>query len=87
MAVIPNSDAAHTGFRVIATALPILLAMGLTAAVLLLIPAVREPLIQVLKEDGVTFTLVVIVPAVLLALVTTFFAARILWSASDTQPK
>ena len=85
MLVGPVSGGKFIALRVAATAIPIFLAMGITATVFLAVPAVNDALKLAIREGGATFKLLVLLPAFVMAVVTTILAARILWSASEPQ--
>ncbi|MCE2499386.1 MAG: hypothetical protein J4G13_00805 [Dehalococcoidia bacterium] len=85
MVVGPISGGKYTALRVLATAIPIFLAMGITAVVLLAVPAINDALKRAFNEGGIAFKLLVLAPALAMALVTTVLAARILWNASEAQ--
>ena len=83
MATLPIPVDKYTWLRVLATAIPILINIGITAGVFWGIPVVNDSLRLALRTGGATFVWLVIVPASLLALVSTVLAIRILWRASD----
>ncbi len=85
MAVGPISGGKYTALRVVATAIPICLAMGITVAVFLAVPAVNDALKLAIREGGAAFKLLVLLPASVMAIVTTVLATRILWNASEPQ--
>ena len=79
MAIVPANSAKYTALRVLAVVLPLAIAMGVTAAVFY----VTDVFGILFRETNTTLQLIVLAPASVLAIVTTFFAAKILWSASD----
>ena len=84
----PGSGAASSGDkhlvrRVIFVCLSMALIMGITGVVFFLIPAVNDAVKEALAEGGAVFVGVVIVPAGILAAVTTVWAIRALWRVSD----
>ena len=85
MVVGPVSGGKYIALRVIATAIPICFAMGLTAAVFLAVPTVNDALNLAIGAGGAMFMLLVIAPAFAIAAVTTVLAIRILWNASEPQ--
>ena len=84
MANISISVSRHTGLRLLTTSIPIIFSIGITLAVMLGIPAIHNALRSALHDGGATFVWLVLVPASLMALVSTVLAARALWRASDT---
>ena len=83
MAAVPLYSKRFAALRVLAVAIPIGLAMGGTAVVLLAVPQVNDALRLALNEGGAAFRWLVILPSFLMAAVTTFLVAKILWSASE----
>ena len=73
----------HLVRRVVFVCLSMALIMGLTLAVFFLIPTVNDAVKLALAEGGAVFVWVVLVPAGILAAVTTLWAVRALWRASD----
>jgi hypothetical protein len=59
--------------------------MGITVAVFLAVPAVNDALKLAIREGGAAFKLLVLLPASVMAIVTTVLATRILWNASEPQ--
>lgn len=81
MAIVPANSAKYTALRVLAVALPLAIAMGVTAAAFY----VTDAFGILFRETNTSIQLIVLVPASMLAIITTFFAAKILWSASDPE--
>ena len=79
MAIVPADSAKYTALRVLAVVLPLAIAMGVTATAFYL----TDVLGILFRETNTGLQLIVIVPASMLAIITTFFGAKILWSASD----
>ena len=79
MAILPANSAKYTALRVLAVVLPLAIAMGVTAAAFY----VTDVFGILFRETNTNLQLIVLVPASALAIITTFFAAKILWSASD----
>ncbi len=83
MVTVPATSARYTGPLVIATALPIVLAMEATVAVLLAVPAVIHAVKALVQENNAIFWMMALLPASAIASSTTVLAARILWRASE----
>ena len=79
MAIVPANSAKYTALRVLAVVLPLVIAMGVTAAAFY----ATDVFGILFRETNTNLQLIVLVPASVLAIITTFFAAKILWSASD----
>ena len=79
MAIVPSNSAKYTALRVLAVVLPLAVAMGVTAAAFY----VTDVFGILFRETHTDLQVIVLVPASVLAIITTFFAAKILWSASD----
>lgn len=79
MAIVPADCAKYTVLRVIAVVLPLAIAMGATAVAFY----ITDVFGILFRETSTNLQLIVLVPASVLAIITTFFAAKILWSASD----
>ncbi len=79
MAILPANSAKYTALRVLAVVLPLAIAMGVTAVAFY----VTDVFGILFRETNTNLQLIVLVPASVLAVITTFFAAKILWSASD----
>ena len=79
MAIVPANSAKYTALRVLAVVLPLAIAMGVTAAAFY----VTDAFGILFRETSTNLQLIVLVPASMLAIITTFFAIKILWSASD----
>ena len=79
MAIVPANSAKYTALRVLAVVLPLAIAMGVTAAVFY----VTDVFGILFSETNTNLQVIVLVPASMLAIITTFLAAKILWSASD----
>ena len=73
----------HIVRRVVFVCLSMALIMGITGVVFFLIPAVNDAVKEALAEGGAVFVGVVIVPAGILAAITTVLAIRALWRVSD----
>ena len=83
MVTVPVTSVKYTALRVIATVLPIALAVGATLAVFLAIPAITNAVKVLVQENNALFWLMVLLPALAMAIITTVLAAKILWSASE----
>ena len=79
MAVVSANSAKYTALRVLAVVLPLAIAMGVTGTAFY----VTDVFGILFRETNTNLQLIVLVPASVLAIITTFFAAKILWSASD----
>ena len=79
MAIVPANSAKYTALRVLAVVLPLAIAMGVTAAAFY----VTDAFGILFRETSTILQLIVLVPASMLAIITTYFAVKILWSASD----
>lgn len=79
MAIVPANSAKYTALRVLAVVFPLAIAMGVTAAAFY----VTDAFGILFRETSANLQLIVLVPASMLAIITTFFATKILWSASD----
>ena len=79
MAIVPADSARYTALRVVATAFPIGLAIGLTAVAFYLTDALGI----LFGATSTALQVLVLVPASVLAIITTVLAARILWNASE----
>ena len=79
MVTLPATSAKYTALRVIATAFPIGLAIGLTAVAIYFTDALGV----LFGETSAVLQVLVLVPASVLAIITTVLAVRILWSASE----
>ena len=86
MAAITLSVSRYTALRVTAVVIPIGFAMGGSVAVFLAVPQVNDALRLALTDGGAAFRWLVILPASLMAVVTTVLVAKILWSASAPSP-
>lgn len=76
----------HKAWRVAFVVLPLAFAMGITVAVFLFVPPVRNSIELALEEGGVVFVAAVIVPSGIFSLITTGLAIRILWRISEGVP-
>jgi hypothetical protein len=79
MVTVPATSAKYTALRVLAVVVPLTAAMGATAAAFY----VTDVFGILFRETSTYLQLIVLVPASMLATITTYFAAKILWSASD----
>lgn len=79
MAIVPANSAKYTALRVLAVVLPLAIAMGVTAAAFY----ATDVLGIIFRETSDILRLIVLVPASMLAIITTYFAVKILWRASD----
>lgn len=76
----------HTVWRVaFVAALPVF-AIGITVAVFLFVPFVRDSVELALDEGGFVFVAAVIVPSGIFSLITTGLAIKILWRVSEGVP-
>ncbi|MYH61071.1 MAG: hypothetical protein F4148_04725 [Caldilineaceae bacterium SB0675_bin_29] len=79
MAIVPADSTKYTALRVLAVVFTLAIAMGATAVAFY----VTDVFGILFRETSANLQLIVLVPASVLAIITTFFAAKILWSASD----
>lgn len=79
MAIVPADSAKYTALRVLAVVLPLAIAMGVTAAAFYL----TDVFGILFRETNTNLQLIVLVPASILAIITTVLVAKILWRASD----
>ena len=86
MAALSIPVSKHTCLRVLTTAVPILMIIGITAATFRFVPVINDALTLAFRTGGAAFVWVVVVPAFLLALASTALAIRILWLAGNAPP-
>ena len=73
----------HTVWRVLFVAVSLAITSGITAAVFLFIPPIRESVRLALNEGGYIFVWAVIVPSGIFSAIITVWGIGILWRASD----
>ena len=79
MAIVPSDSGKYTALRVLVVVVILAVAMGVTATAFY----VTDVFGILFRETSANIQLFVLVPASVLAIITTFLAAKILWSASD----
>ena len=83
MAVGSISVNKNTCFRLAVAVSPIALALGITALLLFVFPPVKEAVRQGLEQGGPLLKWLVFPPAIVMAVLTTVLAFKILWNASE----
>ena len=84
MAASPIMLTKRNGLRLVMTVVPIALAMTVTALLLFVYPPVKDAVQEGIQLGGPWFKWLVLPPAIVMAVVTTVLAFRILWNASET---
>ena len=84
MAAVPIVFTKRNSLRLTMAIVPIALAMTVTALLLFVYPPVKDAVREGIQLGGPWFKWLVLPPAIVMAVVTTVLAFRIMWNASET---
>ena len=82
MAVKPISISRQNGRRFLITVGPIVIAMVAAVGLVVFYPPIKEAVLLGMKQGRPLFTWLVVLPSIVMAVVTTVLAFKMLWSAS-----